>query len=150
MVAAAAALLTGLATGGSTLVAVSTGLIGLGVGASVSPALFITGFSLRSAQIQRVFAFLELVRGVTAFLVAPILLYLATAIGSSMEAGIQTSVWICVAIAAGGVLATLAVFILGAERLQAPDLESWTQGEPAWESTPLFSRLRGKKDENQP
>jgi len=150
MVAAAGALLTGLATGGSTLVAVSTGLIGLGVGASVSPALFITGFSLRSAQIQRVFAFLELVRGVTAFLVAPILLYLATAIGSSMEAGIQTSVWICVAIAAGGVLATLAVFILGAERLQAPDLESWTQGEPAWESTPLFSRLRGKKDENQP
>lgn len=51
--------------------------------------------------------------------------------------------------AAGGVLATLAVFILGAERLQAPDLESWTQGEPAWESTPLFSRLRGKKDGNQ-
>lgn len=38
------------------------------------------------------------------------------------------------------------LFILGAERLQAPDLESWTQGEPAWESTPLFSRLRGKKD----
>lgn len=80
---------------------------------------------------------------------APILLYLATAIGSSMEAGIQSAVWICLTIAAGGVLATLAVFILGAERLQAPDLESWTQGEPAWESTPLFSRLRGKKDGNQ-
>ena len=150
MVAAAAALLTGLATGGSTLVAVSTGLIGLGVGASVSPALFITGFSLRSAQIQRVFAFLELVRGVTAFLVAPVLLYLATAVGSSMESQVQTAVWICLAIAAGGVLATLAVFILGAERLQAPDLESWTHGEPAWESTPLFSRLRGKKDGEQP
>jgi MFS family permease len=147
MVAAAAALLTGLATGGSTLVAASTGLIGLGVGASVSPALFITGFSLRSAQIQRVFAFLELVRGVTAFLVAPILLYLATAVGSSMVAGTQIAVWVCLAIAVGGVLATLAVFVLGAERLQAPDLESWQEGEPAWESTPLLSRLHGKKDE---
>jgi hypothetical protein len=55
MLTAAAALLTGLAAGGGTLVAVSSGLIGFGVGASVSPALFITGFSLRSAQIQRVF-----------------------------------------------------------------------------------------------
>jgi MFS family permease len=149
VVAVAAALLTGLASGGSTLVAASSGLIGLGVGASVSPALFITGFSLRSAQIQRVFAFLELVRGVTAFLVAPILLYLSTAVGASMTAGTQTAIWICLAIAAGGVLATVAVFVLGAERLQAPDLETWTHGEPAWESTPLLGRLRGKKDGDQ-
>jgi MFS family permease len=41
VVAVAAALLTGLASGGSTLVAASSGLIGLGVGASVSPAPFI-------------------------------------------------------------------------------------------------------------
>jgi MFS family permease len=143
---AAAALLTGLATGGSVLVAAATGLIGLGVGASVSPALFITGFSLRSAQIQRVFAFLELVRGVTAFLAAPILLYLATAIGASAAAGTQTAIWICLAIAAGGVLVALTLFALGAERLQAPDLETWTtHDEPAWDSTPLLSRLRGTK-----
>ena len=109
VVAVAAALLTGLATGGSTLVAVATGLIGLGVGASVSPSLFITGFSLRSAQIQRVFAFLELVRGVTAFLVAPVLLYLATAVGGDSAAGTRVSVWICLAIAAAGTLAAVAV-----------------------------------------
>ena len=59
---------------GSVLVAVGSGLIGLGVGASVSPALFISGFSLHSAQIQRAFTF-ELARGVAAFLVAPVLLY---------------------------------------------------------------------------
>jgi MFS family permease len=146
MVSVAAALLTGLASGGSALVAAGSGLIGLGVGASVSPALFITGFSLRSSQIQRVFALLELLRGVTAFLVAPILLYLATAIGTTAAAGTQAAVWICLAIAAGGFLVTLAVFVLGAERLQDPDLETWTNGEPAWESTPLFSRLHGKKD----
>jgi MFS family permease len=145
VVAVAAALLTGLATGGSVLVAAGSGLIGLGVGASVSPALFITGFSLRSAQIQRVFAFLELVRGVTAFLVAPVLLYLATAIGTSAAAGTQTAIWICLAIAAGGALVTIALFVLGGERLQAPDLDTWTDGEPAWDSTPLFSRLRDKK-----
>jgi hypothetical protein len=37
------------------------------------------------------------------------------------------------------------LFVLGGERLQAPDLETWTDGEPAWDSTPLLSRLRGKK-----
>jgi MFS family permease len=146
MVAVAAALLTGLASGGSTLVAAGSGLIGLGVGASVSPALFITGFSLRSAQIQRVFAFLELLRGVTAFLVAPILLYLATAVGGSPAAGTQTAVWICLAIAVAGALAGVAVFVLGGERLQAPDLKTWNdEGEPAWESTPLLGLLRGRK-----
>ena len=70
----------------------------LAVGASVSPALFITGFSLHSAQIQRVFAFLELVRGVAAFLVAPVLLYLSTAIGGSAAAGTETAIWICLGI----------------------------------------------------
>ncbi|HEX4093067.1 MAG TPA: MFS transporter [Trebonia sp.] len=146
LVAASAALLTGLASGGGDLVAAGSGLIGLGVGASVSPALFITGFSLRAAQIQRVFAFLELLRGVTAFLVAPILLYLAIATGGSPAAGTQVAVWVCLAIAVAGAVGALAVFVLGGERLQAPDLQAWNDdGEPAWESTPLLGRLRGKK-----
>ena len=70
VLAAGAALLTGLTAGASALVAVAAALVGFGVGASVSPALFLAGFSLRSAQIQRVFALIELLRGVTAFLVA--------------------------------------------------------------------------------
>jgi hypothetical protein len=52
----------------------------------------------------------------------------------------------CLGIAGTGALAALAVFVLGGERLQAPDLETWDHdGEPAWESTPLLSRPRGKK-----
>jgi MFS family permease len=150
LVAVAAALLTGLATGGSVLVAVGAGLIGLGVGASVSPALFITGFSLHSAQIQRVFAFLELVRGVAAFLVAPVLLYLSTAIGGSAAAGTQTAIWICLGIAVAGVAGTVTLFVLGGERLQAPDLKTWTyDGEVAWDSTPLLARLRDKKADRE-
>ena len=145
MLTAAAALLTGLnpeSANADVLVAASSGLIGLGVGASVSPALFITGFSLRSAQIQRVFALVELLRGVTAFLVAPVLLYLATAIGTSLLAGIRASAWICLVIAAGGALLATLLFVLGSGRLQTPDLERWAGGEPAWMSPPLLGRLR--------
>jgi MFS family permease len=144
MLAAAAALLTALATGGGALVAAGSALIGFGVGASVSPALFLAGFSLRSAQIQRVFALIELLRGVTAFLAAPILLFLATALGASKAAGIQAGIWIRLAIAGGGGLAALALFILGRGRLQVPDLERWTAGEPAWHSPPLLARLSGR------
>lgn len=143
VLAAGAALLTGLASGASTLVAVAAALIGFGVGASVSPALFLAGFSLRSAQIQRVFALIELLRGVTAFLVAPILLFLATAIGPTKAAGMQVGIWICLVLAAGGGLAALAMFLGGGARLQVPDLERWTAGEPAWHSPPLLARLRG-------
>jgi MFS family permease len=145
MLTAAAALLTGLDprnSGQGVLVAAGSGLIGLGVGASVSPALFIAGFSLRSAQIQRVFALIELLRGVTAFLVAPILLYLATAIGPGMTAGIRAAIWICLAVAAAGALAATVLFALGRGRLQTPDLERWAEGEPAWTSPPLLARPR--------
>jgi MFS family permease len=143
--AAAALLLTGLETGGSALIAASAGLIGLGVGASVSPALFLAGYSLRSTQIQRIFALIELLRGVTAFLVAPILLYLATAIGTSKAAGAETVVWICLGIAAGGTLVALALFTLGGQPLHKPDVERWNQGQPAWKSAPLLRRVRSKE-----
>jgi MFS family permease len=142
MLTAAAAVLTALATGASGVVAAGSALIGLGVGASVSPALFLAGFSLRSAQIQRVFALIELLRGVTAFLVAPILLYLATVIGSSMTAGLHAAIWICLGIAAAGGVAAVALYTLGGSRLPTPDLDAWTSGEPAWESPPLLARLR--------
>lgn len=144
LLTAAAAVLTGLATGGGTLIAVSSALIGFGVGASVSPALFLAGFSLRSAQIQRVFALIELLRGVTAFLAAPILLYLATAIGASLAAGTRAVTWICLALAAGGALTAAAVFTVTGGRLQTPDLERWGVGEPAWYSPPLRRHHRGR------
>lgn len=139
---AAAALLTGLAAGGGAIVAIGSALIGFGVGASVSPALFIAGFSLRSAQIQRVFALIELLRGVTAFLVAPILLYLATVLGTTQQAGLRAAIWICLALAGGGAVSAATVFRLGGGRLQTPDLQRWTEGEPAWDSPPLPGRAR--------
>jgi hypothetical protein len=63
----------GLALAGSALV-------GVGVGASVTPALFLIGFSVRSPSIQRVFSISEMLRAVAAFVVAPVLLRFAVTV----------------------------------------------------------------------
>ena len=142
LIAAAAVVLTHLSSGSDLVVALSAGLIGLGVGASVSPALFLAGFSLRSSQIQRVFALIELMRGMTAFLIAPILLFLASTLAVSAAVGTKDAILICLGIAGLGGLGAAAIFWLGRGRLQVPDLESWQEGTPAWDSPPLFARLR--------
>jgi len=46
------------------LTLVGSGLTGLGLGATVAPALFVAGFSLPAANLQRVFAIVELLRAV--------------------------------------------------------------------------------------
>ena len=143
MLAGGAAVLTGVAHGPDILVIVGSGLVGLGVGASVSPALFIAGFSLRSAQIQRVFALIELLRGVAAFLAAPLLLHLAMTVSPDLATGVKTSIWVCLGIAAGGGVVATGVIILGRARLQRPDLKRWEQGDqPAWHSPPLGAGIR--------
>jgi MFS family permease len=143
MLAAGGAVLTGVASGPEALVLIGSGLVGLGVGASVSPALFIAGFSLRSAQIQRVFALVELLRGVAAFLAGPVLLHLAMTVSSEPSDGTGTAIWVCVGIVAGAGVFAACLMILGRARLQRPDLESWAEGdEPAWDSPPLAAGIR--------
>jgi hypothetical protein len=137
-VAGGAAVLTGVVHGPDSLIAIGSGLIGIGVGASVSPALFITGFSLRSTQIQRVFALVELLRGAAAFIAPPLLLHVAMTIAPSQPVGIQTAIWACLGLAAGGGVIAACVFALGRARLQRPDLERWERDEgPALHSPPL-------------
>lgn len=139
-----AALLVGVVTSGDALIAAGTGMVGLGVGASVSPALFMAGFSLRNTELQRVFAMIELLRGVTAFLVAPILVFLISALGPTKAAGLHWTIWICLGIAGIGGAAATGLFIFGQRGLQSPDLERWQQGEePAWHSEPLLARFGG-------
>ncbi len=151
LLAGGAAVLSGVVSGPHVLVIVGSGLVGLGVGASVSPALFISGFSLPSGQIQRVFALVELLRGVAAFLVAPILLHLATTVAASPTAGIPIAIWVAFGIAAGGGVLAAYVLLLGGARLQRPDLDRWGRGEePAWESPPVAARLRDDRLEPAP
>jgi hypothetical protein len=141
--AGGAAVLHGVAGGPHALVVIGSGLIGLGVGASVSPALFICGFSIASTQIQRVFALIELLRGVAAFLVAPVLLHLAMTVGKTPSAGTPVAIWVCFGLAAGGAVVSAYVFLLGRARLQRPALDRWENGDgPAWDSPPLAARIR--------
>jgi MFS family permease len=141
--AAGAAVLTSVAGGPDAVVLVGSGLVGLGLGSSVAPALFTVGFSLRAGQLPRVFAMLELLRGAAAFAAGPIIVHLAQTTGGSPAAGTQISVWVCFAILVAGAIVSLYVFILGRARLQVPDIAHWEEtGEPAWSSPPLAAGIR--------
>jgi nucleotide-binding universal stress UspA family protein/MFS family permease len=129
----------------STLALTGSGLIGVGIGASVTPALFLAGFSLRSASIQRVFAILELFRAVAAFMVVPILLHFATTLTGLATPAMNTALWICFGLSVGAAIVGIALYLLGRVRPlpPAPALERWMGGtEPAWVSPPLLAALR--------
>ncbi len=138
---------TGIVGGGHWLVIVASALIGLGVGATVAPALFVAGYSVRSALIQRVFALVELLRAVAAFVTAPIILHLAMTVnGGATRGGIQAGMWVACAIVVVGAGIAATVFRLGGARLQAPDLERWQEGEePAWDSPRLLDVPRRRR-----
>jgi MFS family permease len=122
---------------------VGSGLTGIGLGATVAPALFVAGFSLPSASLQRVFAIVELMRAVAAFMIAPIFAHLAVTVGGSLDAGTGIALWIGLGLALGGAAIGVAIYALGGARPQAPDLERFVAGEaPAWYSPPLLARVR--------
>ncbi|HEY2553562.1 MAG TPA: MFS transporter [Streptosporangiaceae bacterium] len=126
-----------------TLVLVGSGLIGVGIGASVTPALFLAGFSLRSASIQRVFAILELLRAIAAFMIVPILLHFAVTLTGLATPQLDTALWICFGLSVGAAVAGIALYQLGRVRPPAPALERWMGGQdPAWDSPPLLAALR--------
>jgi nucleotide-binding universal stress UspA family protein len=109
----------------------------------VTPALFLAGFSLRSASIQRVFAILELLRAVAAFMIVPILLHFATTLTGLATPAINTALWICFGLSAGAGVVGIGLYLLGRVRPPAPALERWMGGqEPAWDSPPLLAALR--------
>jgi nucleotide-binding universal stress UspA family protein len=127
----------------SALTLAGSALAGIGIGASVVPALFLASYSLRSASIQRVFAILELLRAVAAFLVAPVLLHFAVTLTGLPSPAMSTALWICFGLSAGGAVAGVVLYLLGRVRPSAPALERWMDGEePAWESPPLLAALR--------
>jgi MFS family permease len=141
--AAGVAIMAAVAPPTAALTAVGSGLVGIGVGASVTPALFLVGFSLRSNNLQRVFAIIELVRATAAFMIAPVLLHFALTIGSNANAGTNTALWACFAVSVGGAVLGTSLYVLGGVRPHAPSLERWRSGEePAWESPPLLARIR--------
>jgi MFS family permease len=122
---------------------IGSSLTGLGLGGTVAPALFGAGFSLPATNLQRVFAMIELLRGVAAFMIAPIFVHFAATVGGSPAAGTRDALWISLAIVVGGsALATL-LYLAGGARPQTPQMTAFLNGEgPAWPSPPLLARLR--------
>jgi MFS family permease/nucleotide-binding universal stress UspA family protein len=118
-------------------------LTGLALGATVAPALFVAGFSLQSNSLQRVFAIIELLRAVAAFMVAPIFAYYAIAAPGDLVAGTGDALWIGLGLAIGGAVFGVAIYALSGARPQRPDLDEFLDGDsPAWYSPPLLARLR--------
>lgn len=119
------------------------GLTGIGLGATVAPALFAAGFSLPSASLQRVFAIVELLRAVAAFMIAPVFVHLAATVGGNLRAGTAIALWVGLGIAVGGAAIAVAIYLLGGAQPRTPDLERFLAGaSPAWYSPPLLARLR--------
>jgi nucleotide-binding universal stress UspA family protein len=129
--------------GNVPLALIGSALTGLALGATVAPALFVAGFSLQSASLQRVFAIIELLRAVAAFMVAPILAHVADALPGDLNAGTGVTLWIGLGLSIGGALFGVAIYTLSGARPQKPDLDEFLDGEsPAWYSPPLLARLR--------
>jgi MFS family permease len=128
------------------LALIGSGLTGIGLGAAVAPALFVAGFSLQAASLQRVFAIVELFRAVAAFMIAPVFVHFAATVGGSAGRGTGIALWIGFALAVGGALVAVGLYVLGRARPQTPDLERFMAGEgPAWYSPPLLAGIRDRR-----
>jgi MFS family permease len=128
-----------------SLTLVGAGLTGIGLGATVAPALFCAGFSLPSANLQRVFAVVELMRAVAAFMIAPLFVHLAATVGGNLRAGTGTALWVGLGFALGGTALAIVIYLLGGARPQTPQVERFIEGEaPAWYSPPLLAAVRGR------
>ncbi|ULN48194.1 universal stress protein [Mycolicibacterium goodii] len=125
------------------LALIGSALTGLALGATVAPALFVAGFSLQSNSLQRVFAIIELLRAVAAFMVAPIFAHFAVTATGGLVEGTGDALWISLGLAIGGAVFGVGVYLLSGARPQAPDIDLFLDGDhPAWSSPPLLARLR--------
>lgn len=132
------------------LTLVASFLTGIGLGATVAPALFVAGFSLRALSLQRVFAIVELFRAVAAFMIAPIFVHFAESVGDELADGVRIALWIGLGLAVVGALLAVATYAAGGARPQKPDLPGFVSGrKSAWPSPPLFAKLRRNLPEPQ-
>jgi MFS family permease len=125
------------------LTLVGSGLTGIGLGATVAPALFAAGFSLPAATLQRVFAIVELLRAVAAFMIAPVFAHFAVTVGGDPKAGTGIALWVGLGLAVAGAVVPVALYLLGGARPEAPQLDRFMDGEgPAWHSPTLLCAAR--------
>jgi predicted MFS family arabinose efflux permease len=127
------------------LTLIGSGLTGIGLGATVAPALFAAGFSLPAASLQRVFAIVELLRAVAAFMIAPVFVHFAATVGGNPTTGTGIALWIGLGLAIAGAVVPVLLYLLGRARPQTPQLERFMGGEgPAYYSPPLLAAIRDR------
>lgn len=128
------------------LTLLGSGLAGIGLGGTVAPALFVAGFSLPASSLQRVFALVELLRAVAAFMVAPIFFHFAATVSDNLNHGTSIALWVGLGLALGGTVIGVAIYALSGARPQTPDLGRFlTSPNPAWHSPPLLAKLRSEQ-----
>jgi MFS family permease len=140
LVVAGCAVMGRVTDAGDARVALAAALLGLGVGSAVSPGLFLAGFSVRASSIQPVFAIAELLRGVAAFAVAPIVLYVVRQSAAGPGGGTRTGIVVAASIAGGAAVLALAILLLRGTRLRTPKVEEWLEGEDAALDSPRLGR----------
>ena len=92
------------------------------------------------------FAIVELLRAVAAFMVAPVLAHFAATVGGNPTAGTEIVLWIGLGIAIGGAGIAVLLYALGGARAQTPDLARFMDGEgAAWYSPPLLAAVRNRR-----
>ncbi len=132
--------------GGDGTVLVAAGLLGFGAGATVSPGLFLAGLAAPSRQVGPAFALVELLRSEATYIVAPIVLDVATGgvpAPGALGSGLGTLGWALVATLAATMIGLVALFVGSGARLHKPDLSKWADnGEEALPSPPVAAPLR--------
>lgn len=135
-------------TGGATALRVcALGALGLGAGATVSPALFLSGLPLRASMLGRLFALIELVRSVADFIIAPVILKIADLTSGRADhsigmSGFHEAIFVTLMIAIAATAISVGLLLLGGTVLAVPNLDAWlNQNKPAIDSPPLLGRL---------
>lgn len=145
-IAVGAAMLLGLSPAiAPVLVPIASVLLGFGAGAAVAPGLFMGGLSVPSTKIGPTFALVELLRSEAAFMIAPVLGYIATLGFGGLDGGIHLAIGVTFGLLAIISPMLLGLLLIGGVGPHAPDLDAWLAGEgSAYDSPPIAAAIRGK------
>jgi hypothetical protein len=121
-------------------------LLGFGAGAAVAPGLFMGGLSVPATKIGPTFALVELLRSEAAFILAPVLGYVAATSLATLSGGIHLAIGITFGLLAIASPPLVAVLLLGGVGPHRPDLEGWLRGDTtAYHSPQLAGAIRQER-----
>lgn len=144
--ALAAVVLLGLTAGDATvMVPIVAVLLGFGAGATVAPGLFLAALAVPTSKIGPTFALVELLRSEAAFILAPILSYVAMTSVGSLSGGTQLATGVTFGLLAVTSPMLVGLLLLGGVGPHAPKLDTWLAGDGlAYDSLRVGAAVRGR------